>query len=283
MNTRTVGVVGAGQMGTGIALITASKGFKLILQDIKMEYCEKAITKIETDLKKRLAAGIITQEQIDWILLNISLTTKMSDMAPCDIIIEAALEDLKIKQRIFTELSNICRTDCILCTNTSSISINEIMRDIKNPERSVGMHFFFPVTKMRLVEIIRGDKTSDETVRDIYEFSTSIEKIAVECKTDTPGFIVNRCLFAFLLEAIQCYERGIATKEDIDTAIKLGLNHPMGPFELMDMSGLDTFIHVTETLKSLPITGWECPDSIIELINKGNTGRKSGRGWYDYK
>ena len=145
------------------------------------------------------------------------------------------------------------------------------------------MHFFFPVFAMRLVEIIRGDQTSDETVDAVRAITASMGKTPVLCRTDTPGFIVNRCLFAFMLEAIHCYEDGVASLEDIDTAIKMGLNHPLGPFEMMDMSGLDTFPHVCETLQSLPITDWSTPDSVKKLLTEGRLGRKTGRGWHDYQ
>jgi 3-hydroxybutyryl-CoA dehydrogenase len=144
------------------------------------------------------------------------------------------------------------------------------------------MHFFFPVMAMKLVEVIRGQKTTDATVAAVYEVAAGMGKTAVECKTDTPGFIVNRCLFAFMLEAVHCYEEGVASVADIDTAIKLGLNHPMGPFEMMDMSGLDTFPHVTETLESLPVTTWKCPESVKKLVAEGKFGRKSGEGWHKY-
>jgi 3-hydroxybutyryl-CoA dehydrogenase len=163
------------------------------------------------------------------------------------------------------------------------MSITEIMSKTKNPARGVGMHFFFPVLAMRLVEVIRGRETADETVRAVRDAAVSLGKNAVECKTDTPGFIVNRCLFAFMLEAIHCYEDGVASTDDIDTAIRFGLNHPLGPFEMMDLSGLDTFPHVCESLRDLPVTDWSTPKSIEKLIEEGHYGRKSGRGWHDYR
>jgi 3-hydroxybutyryl-CoA dehydrogenase len=282
MAIKTIGVLGAGQMGSGIAQIAASKGYKVILRDIKQEFCDGAISKMAAGLNKRVAAGKATQESVDATLANISTTANMADLKDCDMVIEAAVEILNIKQSIFKELGEICREDCIFCTNTSSMSITKIMSETKNPERCAGMHFFFPVTAMKLVEVIRGAKTSDETVKAVYEASAGMGKQAVTCKTDTPGFIVNRCLFAFMLEAIHCYEEGVATIEDIDTAIKLGLNHPLGPFEMMDMSGLDTFPHVTETLEALPVTTWKCPEAVQQRVNEGKYGRKNGHGWYDY-
>ena len=282
MAIKTIGVLGAGQMGSGIAQIAASKGYNVVLRDIKQEFCDNAIAKMRAGLEKRVAAGKATQESVEATLANITTTENMADLKDCDMVIEAAVEILEVKQNIFEELGNICREDCILCTNTSSMSITEIMSECKNPERCAGMHFFFPVMAMKLVEVIRGQKTTDATVAAVYEVAQGMGKVAVECKTDTPGFIVNRCLFAFMLEAVHCYEEGVASVADIDTAIKLGLNHPMGPFEMMDMSGLDTFPHVTETLEALPVTTWKCPESVQKLVEDGKFGRKSGEGWHKY-
>ncbi len=282
MAIKTIGVLGAGQMGSGIAQIAASKGYKVILRDIKQEFCDGALTKMRAGLEKRVAAGKTTQEAVEATMANISTTVDLAGVKDCDMIIEAAPEILDLKRSTFKELGEIVREDCILCTNTSSMSITEIMSECKNPERCAGMHFFFPVMAMKLVEVIRGQKTADATVAAVYEVAAGMGKTAVECKTDTPGFIVNRCLFAFMLEAVHCYEEGVASVKDIDTAIKLGLNHPMGPFEMMDMSGLDTFPHVTETLESLPVTTWKCPEAVKKLVAEGKFGRKSGEGWYKY-
>ncbi|MDC7125514.1 MAG: 3-hydroxyacyl-CoA dehydrogenase family protein [Spirochaetales bacterium] len=282
MDIKTIGVLGAGQMGSGIAQIAASKGYSVILRDIKQEFCDKALEKMKAGLDKRVAKGKATAEDVAATMANISTTENMADLKDCDMVIEAAVEILDIKKGIFKELGEICRADTIMCTNTSSMSITEIMSDLKNPERGAGMHFFFPVTAMKLVEIIRGEKTSDATVAAVKEVGAGIGKAPVECKTDTPGFIVNRCLFAFMLEAVHCYEDGVASLEDIDTAIKMGLNHPLGPFEMMDLSGLDTFPHVCETMEALPVTDWSTPESIKKLVKDGKFGRKSGEGWYNY-
>ena len=282
MAIKTIGVLGAGQMGSGIAQIAASKGYKVILRDIKQEFCDNALTKMRAGLEKRVAAGKTTQEAVEATMANITTTVELEGVKDCDMVIEAAPEILDLKRSTFKDLGEIVRDDCILCTNTSSMSITQIMSECKNPERCAGMHFFFPVTAMKLVEVIRGQKTSDDTVKAVYEVAAGMGKTAVECKTDTPGFIVNRCLFAFMLEAIHCYEEGVATTKDIDTAIKLGLNHPMGPFEMMDLSGLDTFPHVTEILEKLPVTSWACPESVKAKIAEGKYGRKSGEGWHKY-
>lgn len=282
MAIQTIGVLGAGQMGSGIAQIAASKGYKVILRDIKQEFCDNALAKMRAGLEKRVAAGKTTQEAVESTLANISTTVELEGVKDCDMVIEAAPEILDLKRSTFKDLGGIVRDDCILCTNTSSMSITEIMSECKNPERCAGMHFFFPVMAMKLVEVIRGQKTTDNTVKAVYEVAQGMGKTPVECKTDTPGFIVNRCLFAFMLEAVHCYEEGVASVDDIDTAIKLGLNHPMGPFEMMDMSGLDTFPHVTETLESLPVTTWKCPEAVKKLVAEGKYGRKSGEGWHKY-
>ena len=207
---------------------------------------------------------------------------ELEGVAPADFVIEAVPEIMSLKQDTFRQLGEICRPDAILVTNTSSMSITEITGGCKNPERCMGMHFFSPVYAMKLVEMIRAEATSDETVAAVREVSEKMKKVPVLCQTDTPGFIVNRCLFAFMLEAIHEYEDGVATIDDIDTAIKLGLNHPMGPFEMMDLSGLDTFPHVTEILEKLPVTSWACPKSVQDKIAEGKFGRKSGEGWHKY-
>ncbi len=282
MAIKTIGVLGAGQMGSGIAQIAASKGYKVIIRDIKQEFCDNALAKMRAGLEKRVEKGKATKEEVEFTMSNISTTVELSGVADCDFIIEAAPEILDLKKSTFKELGEICRPDAILCTNTSSMSITEITSECKNPERCAGMHFFFPVTAMKLVEIIRSNVTSDATVAAVKEVAAGMGKVPVECKTDTPGFIVNRCLFAFMLEAIHCYEDGVASVDDIDTAIKLGLNHPLGPFEMMDLSGLDTFPHVTETLQSLPVTDWSTPKSVIKLVEEGKYGRKSGEGWHKY-
>ncbi len=283
MIVKTIGVIGAGQMGAGIAQIAASAGYDVVLRDIKIEFCSNAVQKMKAAMEKRVAAGKQDADEAEKTLERISCTTEISDMSKCDLIIEAAPEVLELKQEIFNGLSEVCRPDAIFCTNTSSMSVEEIMSGCDHKERCVGMHFFFPVAVMKLVELIRCTATSDETIQTVKETAAGMKKTAVECKKDEPGFIVNRCLFAFVLEALRCYTDGIATAEDIDTAMKLGLNHPLGPFEMMDLSGLDTFTHVCDSLEGLPVTDWSCPEVVTEMVKDGRFGRKSGRGWYDYK
>lgn len=283
MEIKKIGVLGAGQMGAGIAQIAASNGYEVVLRDIKQEFCDNAIGKIKAGLDKRVIQGKETQASADTTMANLSTTVSLDDLKDCDMVIEAVPEILELKKSTFKELGRICRNDAILCTNTSSMSVTTITSECTHPERCVGMHFFFPVFAMRLVEIIRGEKTSDETIDAVRAVTAGMGKTPVLCQTDTPGFIVNRCLFAFMLEAIHCYEDGVASVEDIDTAIKMGLNHPLGPFEMMDMSGLDTFPHVCDTLQSLPITDWSTPESVKKLLAEGKLGRKNGHGWHDYQ
>ena len=282
MEIKKIAVLGAGQMGSGIALVAALAGFQVVIRDIKQEFCDRGMATIQKTLSKSVEKGKLTEEKAMEVLASVSTTLAMEELADADLVIEAAPENLKLKHDMFVELGEICREDAILATNTSSMSITDITGDTRCPQRCVGMHFFFPVRAMKLVEVIRSAFTSDETVAAVREVAEKMGKSPVECRTDTPGFIVNRCLFAFMLEAIHCYEDGVASIEDIDTAVKAGLNHPLGPFEMMDMSGLDTFPHVTETLESLPITTWTCPESVKELIAEGRYGRKSGKGWYEY-
>ena len=282
MAVNTIGVLGAGQMGAGIAQIAATNGFKVVMRDIKQEFCDKGLNTIKSGLDRQVAKGKTTQEAADAIMANITTTVELEGVKDCDFVIEAVPEILSLKQDTFKALGEICREDAILVTNTSSMSVTAITSTCKNPGRCMGMHFFSPVYAMKLVEMIKGDNTDDATVDAVRAVAEQMKKIPVLCQTDTPGFIVNRCLFAFMLEAVHCYEDGVATVDDIDTAIKFGLNHPMGPFEMMDLSGLDTFPHVTETLESLPITEWGCPASVKKLIEEGKYGRKSGEGWHKY-
>ena len=283
MEIRKIGVIGAGQMGAGIAQIAAYNDYTVVIKDIKKELCDAAMARIKQGLDKRVAQGKENQKDVDKTMENISATTDIEDNRDCDMVIEAVPEILELKQSTFAELDRVCRSNTIFCTNTSSMSVSAIMSECTHHQRCAGMHFFFPVTAMRLIEIIRGEKTSDETVEIIRKVAASMGKTPVLCRSDTPGFIVNRCLFAFMLEAIHCFEDGVASVEDIDTAMKLGLNHPLGPFEMMDMSGIDTFPHVCDALSPLPVTGWSTPESITKLLDAGRLGRKSGHGWHDYE
>ncbi len=281
---KTIGVVGAGTMGNGIAQMAAAMGAQVIMRDIKDEFVQRGMQSIDKFLSKGVARGKVTEEQKAEILGRITGTTEMKDLAQADFIIEAVIEDLDLKKSVFQELDEICRPEVILATNTSSMSITLIAAATKRPDKVVGMHFFNPVPLMKLVEVIRGYATSDETVKVTSELAQKMGKETVEVKVDSPGFIVNRLMIPHMIEAVKLLEEGVASKEDIDKAIKLGLNYPMGPFELMDFTGIDICQYVAdyfykELNKELK---WASPTTLKNQVRSGNLGRKTGRGWYDY-
>jgi 3-hydroxybutyryl-CoA dehydrogenase len=284
MEINKIGVVGAGAMGSGIALLAAQSGYQVIMRDIKDEFVNRGINAIETFLLKSVEKGKIDNVQKNEIKGRISGTTDLSFMKDVDYVIEAVIEDLDLKKDVFKKLDQICGSEVVLASNTSSMSITEIASATKRPEKVCGMHFFNPVPLMKLVEVIRGHLTSDDTAGMAINLSKKMNKIPVEVKKDTPGFIVNRIMLPHFLEAIKMVEEGIATVEDIDTAVKYGLNYPLGPFELMDMAGIDIAYFVTEYLfnglnKELK---WVSPISLKNMIRSGNLGKKTGKGWYDH-
>lgn len=281
---KTVGVVGAGTMGNGIAQLAAQMGATVIMRDIKDDFVQRGLGAIAKFLQKGVERGKVTEEQKAAVMGRVIGTTDMGELAKCDIVIEAVIEDLDLKKKVFAELDAVCRPEVILATNTSSMSITLIAAATKRPERVVGMHFFNPVPLMKLVEIIRGYSTSDETVQLATELAQKMGKETVEVKVDSPGFIVNRLMVPHMIEAVKLLEEGVATREDIDKAIKLGLNYPMGPFELMDFTGIDIIQFVSdyfyqELNKELK---WAAPTTLKNQVRSGKLGRKSGKGWYDY-
>lgn len=284
MDIKKVGVVGAGTMGNGIALVAAQIGCDVIMRDIKDEFVERGMKTIDRFLSKSVEKGKLEAAQKDAIVGRITGTTDMSLMKDVDYVIEAVIEDLELKKNVFKELDEICRPEVIIASNTSSMSITEIAAATERPDKVCGMHFFNPVPIMRLVEVIRGHLTTDETSAAAIGMARKMGKIPVEVKKDTPGFIVNRIMLPHLLEAIKIVEEGIATIEDVDTAVKNGLNYPMGPFELMDLSGIDIALFVAdyffkEMNKELK---WVAPTTLKNMIRAGKLGRKTGGGWYDY-
>ncbi|MCB2185467.1 MAG: 3-hydroxybutyryl-CoA dehydrogenase [Deltaproteobacteria bacterium] len=281
---KTVGVVGAGTMGNGIAQLAAQMGAQVIMRDVKDEFVERGLKAVDKFLAKGVERGKVTPEQKDAVLGRIKGTTDIKELAAADFIIEAVIENLDLKKEVFSELDAICRPEVILATNTSSMSVTLIAAATKRPDKVVGMHFFNPVPLMRLVEVIRGYGTSDDTVAVTAALAQKMGKETVEVKVDSPGFLVNRLMIPHMLEAVKLLEEGVATKEDIDKAIKLGLNYPMGPFELMDFTGIDICKYVAdyfldELNKELK---WVSPTTLKNQVRSGNLGRKSGRGWYDY-
>lgn len=284
MEIKTVGVIGAGVMGNGIAQVAAMAGYNVIMRDIEDRFVEGGLKNIDKFLSKTVEKGKMTPEQKSEIMGRIKGTTDMGLMKDADFVIEVVVEVMDVKKKVFAELDEITRKDVILSSNTSSMSLTEIATATKRPDKVVGMHFFNPVPLMRLVEVIRGMQTSDETVATTIELSKKFGKEPVEVKADVPGFLVNRLMIASAIEAIKLYEYGIASKEDIDKAAKLGLNYPMGPFELMDLTGLDINYHVMDYFyKELPKElKWDPPVTIKNMVKAGLLGRKTGKGWYDY-
>jgi 3-hydroxybutyryl-CoA dehydrogenase len=282
MEIKKLGVVGAGTMGNGIAQIAAQIGCEVVMRDVEMRFVEGGMKKVEAFLAKSVEKGKLEAKEKDAILERIKGTVDMAELKDVDLVVEAVLEDLDLKKSVFKELDEICRPEVILATNTSSMSITEIAASTKRPDKVCGMHFFNPVPLMRLVEIIRGYGTSDETIRITTDLAQRMGKTTVEVKKDSPGFIVNRIMTPHFIEAIKIVEEGIASLEDVDTAVKNGLNYPMGPFELMDLTGIDIAYHVTEYLyKELNKENkWVSPNLLKTMIRSGNLGRKTGKGWY---
>jgi len=285
MEIKKVGVLGAGAMGNGIAQLAAQIGCEVVMRDIEDAFVERGMKSIDKFLAKSVEKGKIEAKEKDTIMGRIKGTTDMADLKDVDFLVEAVLEDLDLKKKVFKELDELCRPEVILSSNTSSMSITEIAAATRRPEKVCGMHFFNPAPLMRLVEIIRGYYTSDDTVAIATELAKKMGKVTVEVKKDTPGFIVNRIMTPHFLEAIKMLEEGIATAEDIDTAVKNGLNYPMGPFELMDLTGIDIAYHVTEYFhKELnQELKWIAPNLMKSMIKAGKLGRKTGAGWYEYK
>jgi 3-hydroxybutyryl-CoA dehydrogenase len=284
MEIKKIGVLGAGAMGNGIAQVCAQAGFEVVMRDIADEFVQRGFKTIEGFLSKSVEKGKLSEDDKKNILGRITGTTNIADMKDADFVIEAVLEDLELKKKVFQEVEGITRPEAILATNTSSMSITEIGAATKRTDKVVGMHFFNPVPMMKLVEVIKGMDTSDETVAVTRELSEKLGKLPVIVKKDVPGFIVNRLMIIQVMEAIRLYEEGVASIEDIDTSVKGGLNHPMGPFELMDLTGLDINYHVNEYFhrelnqEIKHVT----PIALKNMIRAGKLGRKTKEGWYKY-
>ncbi len=282
MAIKKIGVVGAGTMGNGIAQVAAQIGCDVVMRDIEMRFVEGGMKKIEGFLTKSVEKGKIDAKEKEAVLGRIKGTVDIGDLKDVDFVVEAVIEDLDLKKSVFKELDELCRPDVILTTNTSSMSVTEIGASTQRPDKVCGMHFFNPVPLMRLVEVIRGYATSDETIKTATELAQKMGKVTVEVKKDSPGFIVNRIMTPHFLEAIRIVEEGIASIEDVDKAVKNGLNYPMGPFELMDLTGIDIAYFVTEYLyKELnKESKWVAPNLMKTMIRAGNLGKKTGKGWY---
>lgn len=282
MSVHSVMVIGAGQMGGGIAQVMAAAGKKTYLNDVNMEIVNSRIEFIAKLLDREVEKKKITEEQKAGILANLIPSCDQRDAADCDLVVEAIVEKMEIKSKVFSNLDEICKPDCILASNTSSLPITEIAASTKRPGKVIGMHFMNPVPVMELVEIIRGLATTDDTYETIRSLSEEINKVPVEVR-DVPGFISNRVLQVMINEAIYCLYEGVATPKDIDTVMKLGMSHPMGPLQLADFIGLDTVLSIMEVLyqgygdsKYRP-----CP-LLRQYVKAGWLGKKSGRGFYEY-
>ena len=282
MDIKTVGVVGAGTMGNGIAHVFARSGFKVRLRDVEQSFLDRAMQTIGKNLEREVSKSKITSEQRDQSLNNIEPAVGRGGLEGCDFIIEAATEKLDIKADLFRELDRVCRPEVILATNTSSISITKIAGFTKRPDKVVGMHFFNPVPMMKLVEVIRGLATSDQTYSAVKDLSLKLEKTPVEVN-DYPGFVSNRVLMPLINEAIFTVMEGVATPEAVDEVFKLGMAHPMGPLTLADFIGLDVCLDIMRVMESgLGDPKYRPCPLLIKMVDAGWLGRKSGRGFYKY-
>ena len=282
MSIQKIAVLGAGQMGNGITQVAACAGFDVTMLDIKQEYVDRGISSIEKSLAKLVSKERMTQQDADAARARISSGIDRSVCSDSDLVIEAVPEILALKMEIFQELDQLCKPDCILASNTSSISITEIAAATNRPDKVIGMHFMNPVPIMKLVEIINGKDTSEETNTAVIEASQQMGKTALSCN-DSPGFVSNRILCPMLNEAILTFQEGVAQPEAIDGIMKLGMNHPIGPLALSDLIGLDTLLHIMNVLhEGMGDDKYAPAPLLIQMVEEGKLGRKTGQGFYEY-
>jgi 3-hydroxybutyryl-CoA dehydrogenase len=282
MAIQKVGVVGCGLMGSGIAQVAAASGFPTVVREVNAELVEKGLKGIEKNLNRLVEKGTITDAVKGEIRGRLKGTTSLEDLKPCDVIVEAIIEQLPAKRELFAALDAICPPATIFASNTSSLTITEIATATKRPQRFVGLHFFNPVPVMKLVEVVRTIATDDAVYEEMAAFGTKLGKTPVRAK-DSTGFIVNRLLVPYLLDAIRALEEGVGSIEDIDNSMKLGCGHPMGPLTLLDFVGLDTTYYISQIMfEEFKEKRFAAPPLLKRMVLAGWNGRKSGRGFYDY-
>ena len=281
MEIKKVGVLGCGLMGSGIAQVAATAGFDVTVLEVEQKFLDKGFAGIEKSLAKLAEKGTL-KETPEAVRPRLKGTTKREDLAGCDIVIEAIIENVEEKKKVYAALDSVVKKEAIFASNTSSISITELLTSTKRPERFVGLHFFNPVPLMKLVEVVRTIATANEVYESAYEFAKKLGKVPVRT-SDKTGFIVNRLLVPYLLDAIRAYEDGVGSIEDIDNAMKLGCGYPMGPFTLLDFVGLDTTYYITQVMfEEFKERRFASPALLKRLVMAGWYGRKTGKGFYDY-
>jgi 3-hydroxybutyryl-CoA dehydrogenase len=282
VNIKNIGIIGFGVMGSGITQVCAQCGYSVLVHDVSNELINKGMASINSFLSKSVEKGKMTQADKDATMSRIKGTTKMDELAHCDLVIEAVVENIELKRKIFKELDKICRPDTILATNTSCLSISDIAAATSRPDKVLGLHFFNPVPLMKLLELVKTIFTTEETVQTCKAFGASIGKNVVIAK-DIAGFIGNRLSIPFTLNAIRMLESGVASREDIDAVMMLGFNHPLGPLALADLAGLDTLLFISNSLyEEFKEPQYAPPALLKKMVTFGWLGRKTGKGFYDY-
>lgn len=282
MEIKKVGVVGCGLMGGGIAQVAAQSGYQVVVSEVNDELLKAGLERIKSNLNRNVAKGKMTEAEMNQVLGRIKGTLEIESFKDCDIVIEAVIENMAEKRRLYAELDKICPPHTILASNTSSLTVIEMAAATKRQDRFVGLHFFNPVPMMQLAEVVKTITTSEATLETTKKFAQSLGKTAVIAK-DTPGFIVNRLLVPYLLDAIRVYESGVATREDIDEGMRLGCNHPMGPLTLSDFIGLDTLYFIANIMfEEFKEPRFAPPTLLKRMVLAGQYGRKTGKGFYDY-